>query len=101
MKRLEKDRPSISAAVKFSLKDVMRSVGSPNVIIICIMVFMTGMMGYGLAVFLPSIVNQLGFSPNTTQLLSVGPFMAGFIGECFFKARLIKAHIHCLFLQYL
>ena len=44
------------------------------------MVFMTGMMGYGLAIFLPSIVNQLGFSPNATQLLSVGPFTAGFIG---------------------
>ena len=47
------------------------------------MSFMAGMMGYGLAVFLPSIVSQLGFSPNATQLLSVGPFAVGFIGECF------------------
>ena len=83
MKRLEKDRPSISSAVKFSLKEVMRSLGSPHVIMLSIMVFMVGMMSYGLAVFLPSIVNQLGFSPNTTQLLSVGPFTAGFLGECF------------------
>ena len=37
----------------------------------------------GLALFLPSIVMQLGFSPNKTQLLSVGPFAAGFIGEWF------------------
>ena len=44
---------------------------------------MIGMMGYGLAVFLPSIVSQLGFSPNATQLLSVGPFLAGFVGERF------------------
>ena len=77
------DRPSISSAVKFSLKEVMRSVGSPHVIMVTIMVFMVGTMGYGLAVFLPSIVSQLGFSPNATQLLSVGPSMAGFIGECF------------------
>jgi hypothetical protein len=67
------------------------------------MLFMTGMMGYGLAIFLPSIVSQLGFSPSASQLLSVGPFMAGFIGECF--SKLVKArtsrHIHCLFFQYL
>ena len=77
------DRPSISSAVKFNLKEIMRSVGSPHVIMVTIMVFMVGMMGYGLAVFLPSIVSQLGFSPNATQLLSAGPAMAGFIGECF------------------
>ena len=48
---------------------------------VSIIVFMIGMISYGLAVFLPTIVSQLGFSPNTTQLLSVGPFVAGFIGE--------------------
>jgi len=36
-------------------------------------------MVYGLAYFLPSIVKQLGFSSNKTQLLSVGPFAAGFL----------------------
>ena len=77
------DRPSVTSAVKFSFKEIKRSVGSPHVIIVIIMSFMAGMMGYGLAVFLPSIVSQLGFSPNATQLLSVGPFAVGFIGECF------------------
>jgi hypothetical protein len=83
MRRLEKDRPSITSAVRFSLKEVMQSVGSPHVIIVAIMAFMSGTMAYGLSVFLPSIVSQLGFSRNTTQLLSVGPFMAGFFRECF------------------
>ena len=83
MKRLEKDRPAISSAVKFSLKEVMQSLCSPHVIIVSIMMFMIGMMAYGLAVFLPTIVSELGFSPNTTQLLSVGPSAAGFFGECF------------------
>ena len=77
------DRPSITSAVKFSFKEVMRSIGSPHVMIVSIMGFMVGMMGYGLAIFLPSIVNQLGFSPNATQLLSAGPFMTGFFGEWF------------------
>ena len=93
MRRLEKDRPFISSADKFSFKEVMRSVGSPHVILASIMMFMVGMMGYGLAVFLPSIVNQLGFSPSTTQLLSVGPFAAAFIGECFFKSTAQSRHI--------
>ena len=42
--------------------------------------YMVGTMLYGLAYFLPSIVNQLGFSSNKTQLLSVGPFAVGFFG---------------------
>ena len=52
-----------------------------------IMFFMVGTMLYGLALFLPSIVSQLGFSPTKTQLLSVGPFAAGFFGEWFVSKR--------------
>ena len=81
------DRPFITSAVKFSFKDVLRSVCSPQVIMVSTMVFMTGMLSYGLAIFLPSIVSQLGFSPNASQLLSVGPFVAGFIGECLSKIK--------------
>ena len=81
MNRLERDRPSIKPVDKFTFKEVLRSAGSPQVIIVFIMFFMSGTMLYGLALFLPSIVNQLGFSPNKTQLLSVGPFAVGFFGE--------------------
>ena len=49
-----------------------------------IMFVMDGTTLYGLAYFLPSIVKQLGFSANKTQLLSVGPFVAGFLGGHFF-----------------
>ena len=83
MRRLEKDRPFITSAIKFSFKEVMRSVGSPHVIMVFTMQFMYGIMGYGLAIFLPSIVNELGFNPNATQLLSAGPFATAFCGECF------------------
>ena len=52
-------------------------------------------MNSGFAFFLPSIVNQLGFSPDVTQLLSAGPFTAGFLGEnrsltCYYLTRLIR-----------
>ena len=45
-----------------------------------LMFFMIGTTLYGLAFFLPSIVDQLGFGANKTQLLSVGPFVVGFLG---------------------
>jgi hypothetical protein len=78
MSRLEKDRPSIKPVDKFTFKEITRSGSSPHVIMVFIMFFMVGTMLYGLALFLPSIVSQLGFSPNKTQLLSAGPFVVGF-----------------------
>ena len=83
MSRLERDRPVIKPVDKFTFKEIFRSASSPQVIMVFIMFFMVGTMLYGLALFLPSIVSQLGFSPNKTQLLSVGPFAAGFFGERF------------------
>jgi hypothetical protein len=80
MSRLERDRQSIKTEDKFTYKEIMRSVNSPHVIMVFIIFFMVGTMLYGLAYFLPSIVGQLGFSSNKTQLLSVGPFAVGFFG---------------------
>lgn len=81
MSRLEKDGPSsIKPMDKFSFKTIMRSISSPHVIMVFIGFFMGGTMLYGLAFFLPSIVKELGFSTVKTQLLSVGPFAAGFLG---------------------
>jgi len=79
--RLEHDRPSVTPDVpadKFSIREIFRSFTSIHVIINFVMLFMDGTMLYGLAFFLPSIVNQLGFSPVNSQLLSAGPFAAGF-----------------------
>ncbi|KAF9025133.1 MFS general substrate transporter [Hymenopellis radicata] len=78
VRRLEVDRPSINPADHFSFKEVFRSVLSPHVIMVFICFYMIGTTLYGLGLFLPSLVNQLGFSPVKSQLLSVGPFAAGF-----------------------
>jgi len=77
-RRLEMDRPSINSSEKFTPKEVFRSLISPHVIMVFIIFFMVGTTLYGLALFLPSIVNQLGFSPTKSQLLSVGPFATAF-----------------------
>ena len=83
MKRLERDRPTITMIDTFSFKQVMRSPSSLHVVMVIAMMFMNGMMAYGLALFLPSIVNELGFDTSKTQLLSVGPFATGFVGKFF------------------
>ncbi|PPQ76146.1 hypothetical protein CVT26_011796 [Gymnopilus dilepis] len=72
-RRLERDRPFVNPLDQFSMKQVFASMTSPHVIIMFVVYFMGGTSLYGLALFLPSIVNQLGFSPNESQLLSVGP----------------------------
>ncbi|KAF8183429.1 MFS general substrate transporter [Pholiota molesta] len=79
MARLERDRPFINPLDSFSLKYVVQSLTSPHVILVFIAYFMSGTNLFGLALFLPSIVNQLGNSPNKSQLLSVGPFAAAFV----------------------
>ena len=81
MRRLERDRPSIKLLDAFSFKEVLRSAVSPQVVTVFIIFFLVGAMVFGLALFLPSIVSQLGFNTVNTQLLSVGPFAAGFFGE--------------------
>jgi MFS family permease len=79
MARLEADRPSINPADKFSFKYVLQSLTSVHVILTFCIFFMMGTTLYGIALFLPSIVKQFGYGPNKTQLLSAGPFGAGFV----------------------
>ena len=62
-----------------------------------IMCFMAGTIVFGFALFLPSIVSQLGFSPNTTQLLSVGPSAVAFFSEQLFKVRSLPLFSQGLF----
>jgi hypothetical protein len=80
MARLERDRPSIKPSDKFSGSEVLRAICSLHVIILSVIFFMKGTALFGLALFLPSIVSELDFSRNKTQLLSVGPFALGFFG---------------------
>ncbi|KLO13815.1 MFS general substrate transporter [Schizopora paradoxa] len=78
-RRLLLDRPTTSPLDRFSVIEVLRSLTSPHVLLLFVALFMNGTTLYGLANFLPSIVNQLGFSATRTQLISVGPFASGFV----------------------
>ncbi|CAL1707466.1 unnamed protein product [Somion occarium] len=79
MARLARDRPANNLDGKFSVKDILYSLQSPHVILLLVQLFCTGTMLHGLALFLPSIVNELGYSATHTQLIGVGPFAAGFV----------------------
>jgi hypothetical protein len=100
--RLEYDRPSVTPDIpsdKFSVREIFRSMSSIHVIIMFIMLFFDGTTLYGLANFAPSIVKQLGFSAVKSQLLSVGPFAAGFVGmSCPLSAELLGLNFFFFFL---
>lgn len=77
-RRVERDRPFIGQD-KFDPKQIIQSFTSPHVIINSfIILFLLGTIVFGLAFFSASTVNQLGYSPTKSQLLSVGPFAVGF-----------------------
>jgi len=89
MERLKRDRPFVNPVDTFSFKQVFASMTSPHVILMSLVSFMAGTNSFGLAYFLPSIVSSLGFSPNKSQLLSVGPFAGGFLGMSYIFPSII------------
>ncbi|KAH8818696.1 MFS general substrate transporter [Flagelloscypha sp. PMI_526] len=89
-RRLELDRPSTHPAVHFNVRDVIRTAMSPHVLFVFAILFMMGANLYGLGNFSPSIINQLGFTAIQSQLLSVGPYVGGFIftiGSAYFSDK--------------
>jgi predicted MFS family arabinose efflux permease len=92
MARLEADRPSIRPSDKFSIGEIVKSLTSPHVLVVFVIFFMIGTNLYGLALFIPSIIKQLGFDANKTQLLSVGPFAGGFFVTVFSAMLSDKYH---------
>ncbi|KAF5329232.1 hypothetical protein D9619_009310 [Psilocybe cf. subviscida] len=83
MARLERDRPFVNPLDHFSFKYVLQAIKSPHVLLIIVIYFMGGTNLFGLALFLPTIVKELGHSANRSQLLSVGPFAVGFVVTVF------------------
>jgi hypothetical protein len=79
--RLQRDRPAISNEAGFNYKEIKRALLSPHVLMIILVEFFNGSNVFGLSIFIPSIVNSLGFSPIKSQLLATGPFVCAFFGK--------------------
>ncbi|KAI9451630.1 MFS general substrate transporter [Lactarius psammicola] len=52
---------------------------APHVLVLFFPFFFAGTTIFGLAYFIPTIVNGLGHSPNRTQLLTVPPYACSFV----------------------
>ncbi|KAL4255545.1 MFS transporter superfamily protein [Pleurotus pulmonarius] len=63
----------------FSWREVGRAFMLPQVMMLAIIFFFSGVVLYGLAFFAPSIIVGLGYTASTAQLMSVPPFAAAFV----------------------
>ncbi|ETW81161.1 major facilitator superfamily, partial [Heterobasidion irregulare TC 32-1] len=54
-------------------------VDGPHILLLCLPMFLNGVMLFGLANFIPTIVNALGFSPTHSQLLAAPPYACSFV----------------------
>ncbi|KAG8763389.1 Proteasome subunit alpha type-4 [Ceratobasidium sp. 423] len=63
----------------FSWSSVFSAFKAPQVILLCIPLFFSGVTLFGLAFFAPTIVNSLGYSPIRTQLMTVPPYAVSFV----------------------
>ncbi|CCO30344.1 putative transporter C1002,16c [Rhizoctonia solani AG-1 IB] len=68
-----------SADEPFSWTSVFSAFKAPQVLLLCIPLFFSGVTLFGLAFFAPSIVNSLGYSPVRTQLMTVPPYAVSFV----------------------
>lgn len=74
----------------FSWIEVLRAIRSPQVLMLCVVVFFGGALLFGLAFFEPTIVAGLGYTGNQAQLMSVPPFVLAFFASmisAFFSDR--------------
>ncbi|KAJ6561886.1 major facilitator superfamily domain-containing protein [Mycena capillaripes] len=74
--KLREDRvmskdPDVDA---FRWSEVGRAFTSPQVVLVGIIYFLSGVALYGLAYFTPSIVQSLGYTSATAQLMTIPPF---------------------------
>lgn len=81
MKVLAADKPPIGFEETFAFREIPRAFFSPHVFFVFVVFILGGAVGNGLAIFVPSIINDLEFTPNQSQLLSVGPFGAAFVAS--------------------
>ncbi|KAI0301017.1 MFS general substrate transporter [Multifurca ochricompacta] len=64
----------------FSWSEVASALtNAPHVLMLALSLFFNGVTVFGLANFIPTIVNALGHSPNRTQLLTVPPYACSFV----------------------
>lgn len=75
--RLELDA-NLFESDKVSLKKIASVFKDVHVLLVCAILFSSGVCLYGLAYFTPTIVQAMGYSNTKTQLLTVPPYVSAF-----------------------
>lgn len=70
---------TVQETEKVTLAAVLSVYKSIHLWVMFVIMFYGGVMLFGLAFFLPSIVQGLGYSPIRTQLMTVPPFAVAFV----------------------
>ncbi|TNY19409.1 major facilitator superfamily domain-containing protein [Rhodotorula diobovata] len=81
-RRLKLDTPAGASNdfdTQFSWREVRMALTSPQVLLILVALFGNGLTLYGFSYFTPVIVQNFGYSPIKTQLLTVPPFFLAFL----------------------
>jgi MFS family permease len=78
IQRLRLDTGFPDSAV-LNAKSVKAAFKSIHVLMLCVILFGSGVCLFGLAYFTPSIVQSLGYSKTHTQLMTVPPFACAFV----------------------
>ncbi|GES64676.1 MFS transporter [Aspergillus terreus] len=76
--RLQRDANHFESE-KVTFKKVVSVLADLHVWIACAVLFCSGVCLFGLAYFSPSIVQALGYSNTKTQLMTVPPYVCGFV----------------------
>lgn len=77
----------------FSWHDVGRALVAPQVIMVAIIFFFVGIVLFGLAFFVPSIIVGLGYTASAAQLMSIPPYAVAFVAAILFA--FISDHYKC------
>ena len=74
--RLAEDMGDSQLDAQYTWRDVIGVLKDPKVILSGLVYFALSVPGYGYAIFAPTIIRSLGFTPVMTQLYSVPPVVA-------------------------
>nr|VWO95915.1 Transcriptional repressor rco-1 [Ganoderma boninense] len=70
---------SAAGSKKFKRKFIVQAIRDPKSYLFASLFFLSAIPGVSFSTFLPTIINGMGFSSTTAQILTVPPNMAGFI----------------------
>jgi cyanate permease len=83
---------------KFTWAGVLQALNDPKIYLYGFCFHTLSLPGYTLNLFLPTIINDLGYSAAQAQLLSIPPYLLGFITTMFITVLVERTKRRALFI---